>query len=98
MRKKQNKITYKKENLKPNLELFVIYYGKKIAFLNMRREYMYNDKKDVFEIFFSSNENLKLSREIHFVNDKEVKEYTCDTKISPNMDEVYKYLHGEKIR
>ena len=98
MCEKEYKITCKKEKLKPNLDLFIIYYNKKVAFLNMRREYIFNGKKDVFEIFFSSDNNLKLNKEVHFINDETAKEYNCDTKISPAMDEVYRYLHGEKIR
>ena len=96
--RKKSKIVCKTENLKPNLKLFIIYFNDDILSMNLSREYLFDNEKRVFEIYFSSDEKFKLKSEVHYIDNQIQKEYACDTSISPSMFDVYKYLHGEKIR
>ncbi len=93
-----NNISHKYEKLKSHLYLEANYINDKIDSLILSREYNFNGKKELFQILYSSNEDSKLLKEIHSIGGKIKKTYKCDTNISPTMDEVYKYVHGEKIR
>ena len=98
MKKQKPEFFYDSKKIKPNLFLKKVSLNDRIMFLNLYHEYKFNEKKEVFEILFCCDENSKLCKEKHIINGKLKKEYICDTSISPNMDEVYKYLLSGKSR
>ncbi len=98
MKREKEEFIYMHENLKKNLEMCTILFCGKIISIDLRHEYKFKGKKEVFEMFFCCDTDNKLCKEKHLINSKIKKEYICDTAISPTMDEVYKYLHNQKIR
>ncbi len=98
MEQQKTEFFYDDKKIKPNLNLKKISFNDKIISLDLCREYNINGKKEVFEILFCCDANSKLYKEKHIINGKIKKEYVCDTSISPNMDDVYKYLLSGRSR
>lgn len=91
-------ISHKFEKLNKNLNMCTTSFDGEIASISLFRQYDFGKGKRLFEIFFYGDIYSKLAKEEHIIDGKVQKIYDCDTSISPNMNEVYRYLKGEKIR
>ena len=94
----KEKISHKFEKLKPNLDMNTISIDGDIVSIDLYRKYDFGNQQKIFEIFFYGNLDFKLIKEEHIIDGVVQKTYKCDPAISPNMNEVYRYLKGEKIR
>jgi len=95
LRKRKGRLVSKTEQLKKNLSMKTLLWDGDVFTITLTRDYEVNGEKKKFEIYFGSNGEFALSREMHFVNSEHIETFNT----APiDMNIVYKNLKSQKSR